>query len=742
MNLKTSYLFIIGLIILIQPVYAQNIIRGRVTDKTNNNVLPFANVYLPGQNKGSLSDYDGKFVIKDLPSGELKIQFSYIGYKTIIKTIFTHNTDTTLYIQMEPAVMQTEEVVVSGGTFSTQHENAIKIELLKAKDITQLGTPTFTEAIASVPGVDMIAKGVGIAKPVIRGLSMTNILMLNNGVKMENFQFSENHPFIIDEFGIDGIEIIKGPASLLYGSDAVGGVINVIREKPSPEGIIIGDYNLQYHSNTMGLVSNLGIKGSTESFSWGLRSGFKSHKDYRDGNGNYVPNTRFNEESFKANIGVNKSFGIFKLYYDYNRPELGLCTSDAVALIPNNDRFNEYWYQDLTNQIISSKNTLFLGGYKLDINAAYQMSNRKLQTDNTKPFFEMVNMDLNTLSYEIKGYLPSTSKSEYIIGLQGANKTNRNHEAPNHILPDANVNDFSVFGLAQYTFFGKLKSQTGIRYDFRNISTNAENNIAAVNTHFGNFSGSVGLTYDLNDNILLRTNIASAYRTPNIAELTQNGYHGNRYEQGNPNLSSQRNYEFDCSTHFHSKHVMVDISGFYNNIKNYIYIKPTNDTIVGGNAIYRYSQIDANIYGTEISANILPLDWLNISTGYSYLVGKQDDGNYLPFIPQNKLRLNVKLQKKQLLFFRKVFFKLGALYASKQNKPAMFETETKSYFLLNAGFGANIKISNQILSLSIQANNLLNETYFDHLSTLKDLSYYNLGRNISFSIKIPFGIKR
>lgn len=736
-----SLVFIVIFIMICQISFGQNSINGKVTDKTTNEALPFANVYLPEQNKGTVTDKNGEFVLPNLPKGELKIQFSYVGYKTIIRTIFTENTETILNIEMETAILQAEEVVISGGTYSTQHENAIKIDLINSKDIASIGTPTFIEALANVPGVDMIAKGTGVAKPVIRGLSMTNILMLNNGVKMENFQFSENHPFIIDEFGIDRIEIIKGPASLLYGSDAVGGVINVIKEKPAPTGKILGDYNMQYHSNTQGVVSNLGVKGSSENYFWGLRGGAKSHIDYRDGNGDYVPNTRFNEYSFKVNAGINKSFGLFRLYYDYNQPKLGMCVSDAVSLTTENGRKNKLWYQDLTNHIISTRNALFFGKYKIDLNAAYQMNNRRLQTDENKPFFEMVDMDLSTFSYEVKIYLPSTANSEYIVGLQGAIKANRNNEAPNHVLPDADVNDFSVFGLAQYTFFEKLIAQAGIRYDFRSISTEAETNKEAVNTDYGNVSASLGATYALNKNILLRTNFASAYRTPNIAELTQNGMHGARYEQGNPELKSQRSYEADLSAHFHSKYVMVDISGFYHSINDYIFIVPTNDTIASGDKIYRYSQTNSEIYGGELAIDVLPFDWLYFKTSYAYLIGKQDDGSNLPFIPQNKLRFELKFQKKKLAFLKNTYFQVGGLFAAKQNNPAMFETKADSYFLLNTGIGTDIKWANQMVFLSVQANNLLNETYIDHLSTLKGMGYYNIGRNISICLKIPFGIK-
>ncbi len=738
---KFSWFIIVLLVMMSQIVFAQNNIKGKVIDMSNDKALSFANVYLPELNKGTLTDENGEFELLNLPTGEFKIQFSFIGYKTIIKTINISNSENVLNIQMEQTILQAEEVVVSGGTHSTQHENAIKIELLKSNEIASIGTPTFTEAIASIPGVDIISKGIGVAKPVIRGLSMTNILMLNNGVKMENFQFSENHPFVIDEFGIDRIEIIKGPASLLYGSDAVGGVINILKEKPAPSNKIIGDFNTQYHSNTQGIVSNLGVKGSSENFFWGIRAGIKNHTDYRDGDGNYVSNTRFNENSIKSNLGLNSTFGIFRLYYEYNEPDLGMCVGKSVALTTENGRENKIWYQDLTNHVISTRNSLFLGKYKIDLNAAYQMNNRRLQTDENMPAFEMVDMDLNTLSYEIKTYLPSNEDSEYIVGLQGANKTNRNNEAPNHVLPDADVNDLSVFGLTQHTFFNKLEAQAGVRYDYRSINTKADTNIESINRDYNNVSASIGTTYKLNKNILFRTNIASAYRTPNIAELTQNGMHGARYEQGNPDLLSQRNYEGDLSAHYHSKCIMADISGFYNHVNNYIFIAPTNDTIASGDKIYRYSQTNANLYGGELSISALPFKWLNINTSYSYLKGVQEDGSYLPFIPQNKLRFEIKFQKQNIAFLKNSFVKIGGLFAENQDSPAMFETKSDSYFLLNAGIGTEIKCSNQTIVLSAQVNNLLNETYIDHLSTLKGMGYFNIGRNISINLKIPFAIK-
>jgi iron complex outermembrane receptor protein len=729
------------LFLISYSIFAQNHLTGVITDKATGLPLPGAEIYLLDQNTGTISNDKGEYKLNNLPNGELKIQYSYLSYKTVVKTIFIKNNDQNMNISLEPTVIHTQEVVISGGSISSQHENAIKIETISAKEINSAGSPSFMETLASVPGIDIISKGPGVSKPVIRGLSMTNILLLNNGVKIENYQFSENHPFIVDEFGIEKVEIIKGPASLIYGSDAVGGVINLIKERPAPAGKIMGDYNASLHSNTTGLTTNFGIKGNSNQVFWGVRAGLKSHADYRDGKENFVPNTRFNTQSFKIQAGLIKPFGTFKLFYDYNYDKLGMCTESSIALISKRGRKNDVWYQDLHNHLLSSRNRLFLGNFKIDINAALQMNNRKLQTSNLTPAFKMVDMDLTTVNCEVRVNLPSGEKLEYIIGWQGMYKNNSNNDAPNHVLPNAEVNDISFFGLVQYSLLHNLKAQSGIRYDIHSVSTVAEEGKPAIDHDYQNPSFSAGLTYSLNDILLLRGNFATAYRTPNIAELSQNGMHGDHYEQGNPDLNAQLSNETDISLHYHSEYATFDLSGFYNSIKNYIYISPTDDTIASGDIIYRYSQTAAGIYGYEAGLNIFPYRWLNFVATYASLVGKQKDNSNLPFIPQNKLRASISANKENLWLFNSPYIKISAILAFRQDNPALFETETNSYYIVNLSSGSEWKLNKQSVFIDLIINNLFDQYYIDHLSTLKGIGFYNMGRDISLNIKIPIQIK-
>jgi len=727
-------------------IYSQNQIQGRVTD-LNRMPLARTSVFLPELNKGTLCDENGEYHIENLPSGKIKIQFSYMGYNTEFRTINIQPSTNELNISLSESIIESQEVVVTGVTVSSQHENAVKIDVLKSKAILLSGTPNFMESLTQVPGVDMIAKGQGVSKPVIRGLSMNDILVMNNGVRIENYQFSENHPLGIDDNDVDRVEVIKGPASLLYGSDAIGGVLNFIKEKPAPTGKIMGGYQTQLHSNTLGLNNSLGIKGASQHLFAGLRVSHKTHADYKQGDGDFVPNSRFNELSFSANSGYTGKNGTFKLFYDYFKQDLGMTVPPVIPLITEQGRKNNIWYQDLEHHLVSSQNKLYLGGFKWVTNIAYQSALRKLQTTLNVP---VVEMNLNTITYETKLYLPSSDKAEYIIGIQGMGQANRNqNNRAAQFLPDADINNIGALALAQYTFFTKLKIQGGLRFDVYKTVTSAmgtegtESYHSPVSKEFSSLNGSIGATYNVNENLLLRVNFAKAYRVPNLSELTSNGEHGSRYEIGNDALNPEGAYESDASLHFHGEFLSFDLAGFYNHIGNYIFISPTSDTTSSGIGIYRFSQSNSKLFGGEAGIHFHPrwLPWLHVKGTYSTVTGKQNNGNYLPFIPAQKFRYEIKAEKEKMGFLSHPNIWMSALTALKQGNPSPYESESNGYTIINTGVNVEIKLANQFMVVGLAVNNIFNKQFYDHLSTLKPLNYYNQGRNISLLLKAPFEIR-
>ncbi|MFH0843700.1 MAG: TonB-dependent receptor [Bacteroidota bacterium] len=730
-------------VLIFYQISAQNLIKGKVTDQDN---LPLtgANVFLPELNKGTTTDKNGSFRLSGLPAGKLIIQFSYIGYTNKIETIIPENAETELNVTLEATTIKTEEIVVTGGYSSTQHDNAVKIEALRL-DLQEIKpTPNLTEIITKVPGVNMISKGSGVSKPVIRGLSMNDILVLNNGVRFENYQYSDHHPLGIDEFGIDDIEIIKGPSSLLYGSDAIGGVINFIREKPAPVGTMEGDYNMQLFSNTLGITNNLGIKGSSQRFSGGIRLGHKSNSDFLQGGGAFAPNTRFNEHSIKINTGLTGKFGTFKLFYDYSSENLGLAEEEAIESIAERSRKVEIFYQQFNTHLLSSRNKIYLGKMKLDINAAYQ--NTGLIHFGEPGEYE-IQMRLATSTYETKLYLPSGKDSEYIIGYQGMYQNNLNrYDRETTLLPDASIINNSLFFLIKKTFLDKLNFQAGLRFDNRSLETSSvgipaqPDYRAAIEKHYNSLSGSMGATYNVSKKFLLRANFASAYRTPNLAELTSNGQHETRYEIGDQNLNPEKSFETDLSLHYHIDNLTIDLAGFYNNVNNYIFISPTGDTTNSGLKIYRYNQGNSFLYGAEAGIHFHPqsLKWLHFMTTYSTVTGKQKDGNNLPFIPANKLYFELRAGKKKLSVLHDAYIMITSSVVSGQDNPAPEETLTKGYSLFDLTVGGQIKVKDQNISIILGVTNIFDKKYIDHLSTLKEINFFNPGRNITMTLKIPF----
>lgn len=723
---------------------AQNILSGKITDQ-DQIPLPGATVFIPDMNKGTVTDMNGNFELGQLPGGKLKVQFSFVGCTNRIETVDFKGSPVELAVQLRHTPIESEEIVVSGGYNSTQHDNAVKIDVLKMNLFTIKSTPNFSEVLTRVPGVDMISKGSGVSKPVIRGLSMNDILILNNGVRFENYQYSSHHPLGIDEFGINNVEIIKGPASLLYGSDAIGGVINFIREKPAPVGSILGDYNLQLFSNTLGVTNNLGIRGASRKMFGGIRAGQKTNADFMQGGGTYAPNSRFNEWSVKASAGYTDRIGTFNLFYDLNNQKLGLVEDEAIEQITGRGRANHLFYQELNTHLISSQNKLYLGDFKLDVNAAYQNTGL---THFGEPGVSEIQMNLGTLTYETKLHLPSGTHSEYILGFQGFNQKNTNlNERETKLLPDASTDSYSAFGLIQYTFFGKLKVQTGVRYDNKHIGTQEiglPSAIAyrpAIAREFGSFSGSLGTTWNISEELLFRANMAAAYRTPNLAELTSNGPHELRYEIGDPDLVPENAYETDLSIHLHRDNFTFDLAGFYNLINNYIYSAPTGRTTVSGIAIYRYSQANSSLIGGEAGLHLHPksIRWMHFETTYASVTGQQTNGNYLPFVPAPKLRLELRAEKEKLGFLQNGYISLLSTTAFDQNHTAPDETPTSGYTLIDLGLGGRVRLMHQFVLLSISANNLFDKQYMDHLSTLKEVNLFNPGRNLSLSLKIPFG---
>ncbi len=741
--MKTSSFIIISLLITYIS-YAQITFSGYVFDNENN-PLENAHVIAVEANKATITNKDGFFELTNLPTGKITIKVSYIGFSNFIET-FNLKTNLQAYkIQLKPSPIQSEEVVVSGGYTSNQHSTAVKIDVIRLESIKNTSYSNVVELLTQIPGVDMLSQGIGMEKPVIRGLAMDNILVLKNGFRYENFQYSRHHPLDIDEHGTEQIEIIKGPASLMYGSDAMGGVINFISEKPAAINSWQGDVSSTFFSNSIGFNNNIGIKTTSKKFFVGLRYSQNNHADYLQGGGKFAPNTRFNENNIKLFTGFTHSLGLNKLLYEYSTNKIGMPEEDAIEEITNRGRKVEELFQAFKTHLLQLQNKLFLNDYKLELNASYQ------NTEMTHTHHENekeIDLQLNTLQYEAKLFLPSENKREYIVGYQGNTQIYKNIHNPEIILlPNSNTQTHSAFTIFKLNIFDNLTSQFGARYDYKSLKTEKVDSTGenyyrpGLKKNYQKINSSGGIVYNPYNDVFIRINVATGYRAPNIAELTSYGKHELRFEIGNSELKPQSSLEYDFSMHIHKANMTFDISAFYNNINKFIYIKPLGDTTSDGYYKYQYKQSDAYLYGGEADLHIHPKNhnWMHFKTAYSMVYGYKKSGEPLPFIPAHKLIGELRFKKNKIKSLKEPFIEFSSTYRFKQNRIDEEETPTSDYFILNAGIGFTVFTMKQPLILTFNVNNVFDKKYIDHLSLLKEVGLFNPGRNIVVSLKYKFG---
>lgn len=733
-------LFNVLLFLAITNLYAQNSIKGTVTDATTNQGIPYANIYLSELEKGTYTNENGDFLLENLPSGNRKIVVSILGYETKSINILIPTTSN-LAISLTPTAIEMQAVIVSTPFHKLQSENVMKVEHQTIANLKANGAVNLADGITNIAGVESVTTGLSIGKPVIRGLSSNRVLVYAQGVRLENQQFGDEHGLGLSDSGIESVEVIKGPASLLYGSDALGGVLYINPEKFAQSNTTNADFNGNYFSNTQGFNTNAGYKASDEHFKFLFRGSLTEHADYKT-NTYRVTNTRFKEQDFKAGIGYQKEDFKTEFRYNVNHSKLGIPeeigeqSTNKTPLLP---------FQDITNHVFSSKSSVFFNNSHLDINLGYIYNDRKefeehhhdeeeeghedeLEDEN-EVLEAALHMKLKTANYDVKYNLPKLGKFETIVGVQGMNQVNTNY-GEEQLIPNATTNDFGILATS-HIHFEKADVQLGARFDNRNIDVTT-----GLQKNFNSFNGALGLKTDIAKKVTARINLATGFRAPNLSELTSNGSHEgtSRYEIGNGNLKSEQNFQTDIALEFKNEHVEFFVNGFYNTINNYIYLSPNGESI-DGDPVFAYLQNDANLYGGEVGLHIHPhpLDWLHMESSFETVTGKQQNDNYLPLIPANSVTniLRVEFEKPWL---KKAYSFVKLTTTFNQNNISAFETSTGGYSLLSAGLGGSFKLFKNEATVTLSGTNLTNKTYINHLSRLKPDGIFNMGRNINIGL--------
>lgn len=743
---------------IVSVAIGQNSIQGIVTDTETGEGLPYVNIYFPQLEKGTTTNDMGEFTINNLPSGTYALVYSFVGFETKSINLSIPTTEP-VALSLASSAIEMEAVIISTPFHKLQSDNVMMVQRQTIAELKTSGAVTLGEGISNIPGVEGVSTGLGITKPVIRGLSSNRVLVYAQGVRLENQQFGDEHGLGLSDAGVASIEVIKGPASLLYGSDALGGVLYINPEKFARENKAHGDFGGTYFTNTQGYNTSAGYKESGEAFKVLFRGSVSEHADYNTSNYR-ATNTRFKEQDFKAGLGYQSTNFKTDFRYNVNRSKIGIPdeigeqSTNYAPLLP---------FQELTNHIFSSRSTVFFNNSKLEFNLGYIYNDRKEFEDehdhehdhdhdhdedmhddhedhaethegeehheDHEELHPALHMKLKTANYDIKYHLPVSGKFETIVGAQGMHQVNTNY-GEETLVPNAVTNDIGVLAMA-HIHFEKVDFQVGVRYDKRWIEI--DNNL---NKTFNSFNGALGAKTDIAKNITARLNLATGFRAPNLAELTSDGvHHGtNRYEIGNIDLNTEQNFQTDLALEYKNEHIEFYVNGFYNLINDYIYLSP-DGSLINADPVYNYVQDNASLYGGEVGLHFHPhpIHWLHYQASFETVTGKLNSGSYLPLIPANSISNTIRAEfDVKDMGNTYAFVKLNSVF--NQGNVSAFETSTGGYNLLSAGIGGNLKLFKNDLAITIAGTNLTDKTYINHLSRLKPDGIFNMGRNFSLGL--------
>lgn len=710
---------------------------GLVLNKDSGQPIYGADVFFVDLKTGTTTDQNGEFTIDHFNQKNIHVQIFYLGFETIDEIIKFEDGETKVFY-LEPSHFELKEVIVTASTGRLQRENIVSVEHLNINELQLAKSLTLAEAISNIPGVEQNTTGAGIGKPVIRGLSGNRIVTYDQGIRVENQQWGDEHGLGIGEIGIESVEVIKGPASLLYGADALGGVLYFVDERYSKHNTLEANFESTFLSNTQALVNHLGLKAHKDAIKFNLFAAHARHADYLTPGENRVKNTRFDEKNIKTALGFNKANWISNLRYSYLQNNFGI-TEDAEYLTEINRTF-EIPFQRIGHHSLSLENKFFFGDASLSSTIGYSSNDRKEFEDDLDD--AALAMRLNTLSYNIKWNSATiANRHSLTIGSQGMHQRNTN-SGEEILVPDAIIDDIGLFSMVNSNL-GKLKMQAGLRYDRRRLEIPTIFTFDIFKETYTGLSYSLGGVYNAGKSTL-RANVSSGFRAPNTSELFSDGVHEGttRYEIGNYQLKSEKARQFDISYDYSDEHLGFSINPFYSHIENYIYLSPRGD-FIDDNPVFQFLQTDANLKGMEVGIHYHPhgIHWLHIESNLSTIIAQDADKNNLPLIPATKLMTTCSAE-----FSSKSKWKISRVYLQhigkfSQNNFGQFETMTPAYSLYNIGLDLDIENGNNTVNISTGIKNLLNKQYIDHLSRFKTLGIANPGLNFYISASISLNRK-
>ena len=680
--------------------------------------------------------------------------------------------------------LQLNELTVTGVTGDTKLKHSTApVSIVTPQVLRATAASNIIDAIARQPGVSQLTTGSGISKPIIRGLGYNRVVVMSEGVRQEGQQWGDEHGVEVDAGSVNSVEILKGPASLMYGSDAMAGVVILHSQPTLAEGDLQARASTEYQTNNGLFAYTLSVAGNQKGFVLDARFSSKMAHAYKNKYDGYVPGSQFRERAGRLMLGVNKAWGHSRLTWTAYHLTPGIVEGERdpeTGCLESSEGFTAHGYgkslpfQQVKHYKAVWDNSLNLPNGNLKLILGYQQNRRQEfeeSADDYELFFKLhtLTYDLRYVTHEFDGWKLSTG-----IGGMYQKSGNKGEE---FLIPEYRLFDFGIYTTATKTLGDRWTLNGGLRFDHRRLHgyeqiDEGELRFTDFSRHFNGLTGSIGAVCNINDHFNLRLNIARGFRTPNMSELASNGVHEGsiRYEIGSQQLKAEYSLQADLGLDFTSRYVSAQLALFANRIDNYIFTHRLADEMEEGYLTYAYTQGDARLLGFEAGIDFHPIHSIHFSNTFSLvdaqLMHQPADTKYLPHSPaprwsselkwelQHHSHSTVKHRHERHPNHRSLlnnlyiaagldcYLKQTHIYSADDT-----ETATPGYALVSLSAGTDIQIGGRkVAELYVVADNLLNKAYQNHLSRLKYADenvvtgrrgVFNMGRNITFKLVLP-----
>ena len=753
--MRTSIVFLFIIIFSCQlsagpPSFFIGKIAGTVTDAATGETLPGVNILIPALKRGTSTDVDGRFSIERLREGRYTLTFSYLGYARETRTVMLDDKDVEISVQLHPSVLSFPTVTVTSTPqarellLSTQSTS-----IIDETELTRNRAQTLTETINHLPGVHGLSTGVSIAKPVIRGLAGHRVLVMKDGIRQEGQQWGDEHAPEIDVFHVERVEVVRGPGSLLYGSDALGGVINVITPHVpfSPEGSrsLRSNLALNYFSNNRQLSGSANIMGSEGGLGYQANLTKRDAGDYRAATG-VVSNTAFRE----LNGGAALGFHAENWYLEGGLNRFG-STLDIFEPHNGNDNHGESHHQEIAHLSGNLKGSVVLEGVRVEGHIGAQKNTRmEFEADGVDSHGHdgeaAIELITDTYEVDLKAHHRPFGKLSGTIGLSYLQQ-NVISKGEDKLVPDSDMNDFALLVFEEY-LLDRVTLSGGMRYDVRFLKTRDNGSFPGLDAEhtFRALSVSVGFSWLVLPEVSAIFSVARGWRAPIPFELYADGsHHGtSTYYIGRSDLQPEVSTSHDLALRYSSAKVKAELAGYVNLVDQYMYAASTglHDTQTGYPIRQYRSARRAQIHGLEFSLQSELLPWLTGEISADVTIGKNLDlSQALPLIPPPRIVIGMTAVGGTFLNFTRPYvgFRLNRVFP--QDRIGVGEEPSGGYNLVDLNAGANLPMGSSEISISLTLENAFNLRYTDHLSRLKPFGIANPGRNIVARMNLPISIR-